>query len=92
MVGKHRQSIPHLGGEFAGMIRMDTHPERMMLLEHPAEFRGDALRQEDRHPGPDAQEFEMRDRPQPCQEGIQLVIRKEQRIPTREQHIADLRV
>jgi hypothetical protein len=64
----------------------------MMLLKYPAEFWGDALRQEDWHPGPDAQKFEMRDRSQPCQECIQFIIREKQWIPTREQHIADLRV
>ena len=80
MVREHGQSIPHLGGEFTGMVCMDAHPEGMMLLKDPAKFRGDALRQEDRNAGSNPDKLNMRDGPELGEQRIELVIGKEERI------------
>ena len=43
-----------LGGQLARMVDVDAHPQRMIFLQHRAEFGRDALRQEDRHARADA--------------------------------------
>ena len=80
VVGEQRQTITHLGGELTRMIGVDAQPERMMFLQHAAQLRRDALRQEDRHAAADADELDVLDRPQTRQQRVELGIGEEQGI------------
>ncbi len=63
-----------------------------MLAQHLHQLRRDALRQEGRNAGADAQELDVGDGPQAAKELIEGVIGHQQRIAAREQHVAHLGV
>jgi hypothetical protein len=71
---------------------MDAHPKRVMLLKHPAEFRSDPLRKENGDPRSDPYELNMRNRSQPPQQSVQLVIGEQQGVASGKKNITDLRV
>ena len=84
--------VAQLGGGFLGVVDVDAHPDRTVLLEDLAERRRDPLRQEDGNAGADANELHVLDRPQPAEQMLQLLVREEQRIAARQEHVANLRV
>ena len=92
MIDQHAEGVAHLGGEFAGMVHMDTHPERMMFFQDRAELRGDALREKDRDAGADTNELDVRDGTQAPKQSVELFIGEEERIAAGEEDIAHLRV
>ena len=92
VVGEHGQGITHLGGELARVVRVDAHPQRVVLLQDAAKLRRDALRHKDGHAGADADEFDVLDRAQPGEQRVELRIGEEQGIAAGEQHIAHLGV
>ena len=78
----------HFRREFARVIDVDAHPERMILLQHRAKLRRDPLREKDRHTGTDTKKFDMRDRAQPAEDFLQLRIAEKQRVTAGEKHVA----
>ena len=92
MVGEQAQGIADFGGQLARMVGVNTQPERVVLLQHPALLGSNTLRHEDGHAAADADEFDVLDRPQAGEQRVELGIGEEQRITAREQHIADFRV
>ena len=56
------------------MIDVHAHPERMIFLQHRAELRRDALRQENRDARADAQKLDVRDRAQAAQNFLELIV------------------
>src|SRR3954454_6204335 len=69
---------------------MHIHPQRMKLAKHLHEVRRNALRQKDGHAAADANNLEMRNRPQSAQQIFQNALRDGQRISAREENVADL--
>ena len=63
-VSQPAECITNFRGQFARMIRVNAHEERVKLLQHCAEFRRDTLRQKCRNSRADAEEFHMRNRAQ----------------------------
>src|SRR6266446_3842984 len=78
--------------QFARMIDMHTHPKRMKLLKHLAEFGRNPLRQKDRYTRTDPQEFNVRNRTKALQNSFEFVVGKQESVSAREQDIADLGV
>ena len=64
----------------------------MMLLEDGTELRGDALRQEDRDAGANADELDVRNRAEAPQQRVELLIGEKEWISAREQDVAHLGV
>jgi hypothetical protein len=64
----------------------------MEFLKHLAQLRCNALRKKNRNPGPDSNEFDMRDRSQAAQDSSKFVIRKKQSIAAGKKDVADLGV
>ena len=56
----------------------------MKLLQHRTQLERDALRQKDRNARADAEEFDVRNRPQPAEEIFELFIAEQQRVTTAE--------
>ena len=69
------------------MIHMHAHPERMIFRQHCTQFRGNSLRQENRHPRTDPQKFDVPDRAQPRQQLLEPVIAKNQSVAATQQHV-----
>ena len=61
-------------------------------MQHRAQLRRDALRQEDRYPRADAQKLHVRDRAQTAQQMFQLLVAEQQRVAAAQQHVAHLRM
>ena len=61
------------------------------LPQHAAQLRRDPLRQHGRHLGADADELDVRDRPQLAQDPVEPLVAQGQRIAAGEQHVADRR-
>ena len=74
------------------MVDVDAHPERVVLCEHAAEFRRDALREEDGDAGADADEFDVRDAAETFEHGLEPVVGEEEGIAAGEEDVADFRV
>ena len=87
-IGQALQRFFHFNGELARMIDVHAHPERMILRQHCAKLWRDSLRQENRNPRSDAKEFDMRDRAQTAEQILQFAVTEQERITTREQHVA----
>ena len=68
------KTIADFGGEFSGMIGMDGDEKRMVLFQHVAEFRRDALGEEDRDAGADPKKLDVRDRAESGEDFIELRI------------------
>ena len=73
-VGQAAQRVADFGRQFARMVRVNAHEERMKFFQHRAQFGRDALRQESRDARTDAQKFNVRNRAQPAQKIFQLVV------------------
>src|SRR6266480_6590321 len=74
------------------MIYMHTDPEWMMFGEHRAQLRCDALRQENRDPGADANKLDVLNRPQSRKQLVDLVVAENESITTAQEHVAHLSV
>src|SRR5260370_39229627 len=68
---------------------MDADEQGVMLSEHLAQLRGNALRQKNGNPRPNTQEFNMWYSPEPRQKLIQFFVTEEQRIASAEEHVAN---
>ena len=76
-IGKAPQSITHFARELTRVVNMHTHPQRMILAQHGAELRRDALWKENRNPGSDSEELEMRDGTQALKNRLQARVREQ---------------
>src|SRR3954469_8856632 len=74
------------------MIDMHAHPDRMMFGKNRAELRRDSLRQENWNAGADSEKLDVFDRAQPRQQLVDLVVGKNQRVATAQEHVAHLGV
>lgn len=74
------------------MIRVNADEERVVPLQHGAQFRSDALGQKDRNTRADADKFHVRNRPQRGEQLVQFVIAEKQRIAAAQENVADFRV
>src|SRR5207247_10624760 len=72
------------------MIEVRVDVERMVLLQYPAQLRRDPLGEMTRHPTADPDDLEVRDDPQALAELVDAPVGKQQGIPTRQDHVADL--
>ena len=88
-VGQPAQRLAHFRRQFARMVGMDAHEQRMKFFQHRAQLRRDALRQKDRDARADAQKFHVRNRAQPAQQILQLLVAQQQRVAAAQQHVAD---
>src|SRR5207237_8187347 len=79
-------------GELAMMINVHAHPERMILRQHHAKLWRDSLREKNRHPRPDAEEFDVRNGPQTTEQILQFAVAKKERVASRKKHVADFSV
>jgi hypothetical protein len=75
-VGEAAECVAHFGGEFARVVGVDRNEERVVFFQHRAEFRSDALGQENRDARADADELDVRDGPQPGENPVEPVIGK----------------
>ena len=91
-VGEAPERVAHFGGEFARVVDVHTHPQRVEFFEHGAKFRRDALREKDGDAGADAEELDVRDGAQAGEDAAEFVVRKKERVAAREQDVADFGV
>ena len=83
-----------LGRFRRALVRMDevqAHPDRMVPPQHAAQLARDPLRQHGRHLRADADELDVRNRPQLAENPLELVVAQRQRIAAGDQHVANLR-
>lgn len=92
VIGESFEGGADFEGEFAGMVDVDADKERMVFLQDAAEFGSDALGEENGDAGADAEEFEMGNGPGAGEELVELFVREEEGISTREEDIADFGV
>jgi hypothetical protein len=78
--------------QLSWMVGMNAYPERMEFLKHLAQFRRNTLGKENRDPGPDSKEFDMRYRSQTAQDSAKFVVRKKQGVAPGKKHISNLGV
>ena len=67
-------------GELVGVVEVRVQVERMVLLEHRAEFGGDALRTDDRHARADAHDLDVVDGAHAGDDLLELVVGEYERI------------
>ena len=91
-VGEAAEGVADFGGEFARVVGVDGNEKRVVLFQHRAEFRRDALGQENRDARADADELDVRDGPQAGEDLVEPIIREEQGIAAGKQDVADFRV
>ena len=91
-IRQHAARGLHLRCQFVRMVEMQVHVDRVVLLDDFAELGGDALRQATRDARPDSDELQVRDRPQGLENAFQQVVGQQQRVASRQDHIADLRM
>src|SRR5206468_12354944 len=65
-----------------------AHPERMIFRKHCAQFSGDSLGQENRHPRTYPHKFDVPDSAQPRQQLLETVIAENQSVATTQKHVA----
>jgi hypothetical protein len=63
----------------------------VVLGQHFAQLVVDALRQEDRHTRPDADDLDMRDLAQPADDLLEQLGRERQAVAARDKYVTDLR-
>ena len=68
---------------------METHPQGVILPQHPAKLGRDPLRRHGRHLGPQTDKLDVLDPPKLGQNPLQPFVAQRQGISTREQHVAD---
>ena len=61
----------------------------MVSAQHGTEFRRNALGQEDRDAGPDAQELDMRNGAQLAEQKVQLFVAQQEGVPSAQEHVPD---
>jgi hypothetical protein len=86
-------AVAGLGQFLADLIRMvdvDVDPQRMVLLQHVAQFLCDAHGQEDRHARADPHDLDVRNFAQAAQDLFQDLGGQHQRVAAGEQHVAHL--
>src|ERR1039458_7993811 len=71
---------------------MNAHPQRMVLPQHRAQFRRDALWQKNRDARSDAEKFNMLDGAQLAEHMLEPLVAEQQRIAAAQQHVAHFRV
>jgi hypothetical protein len=81
----------NLGRDLVRMIEVEVHPQRVVLRQHFAQLVVDALRQEDGHPGADADDLDVRDLAQAAKDRFEELGGKRQGVAAGEEHVADLR-
>ena len=86
------QRLPHLGGQLPRVVRVNADEQRVILPEHRAQLRRDALRQEDGYPRADPQKLHVRDGAQPAQQMVQLLVAEQQRVAAAQQYVAHFRM
>src|SRR4030095_10283589 len=89
-VGETLQGLLHLNCQLARMIHMHTHPEGMIFRENRPQLRCDALRQENRDARTDSKELNVRNRPQPRKQFVELIVAENESIATAQEDIAHL--
>ena len=72
------------------IVRVD--PQRVMLLQHVDQVVGDPVRQDDRDPGPDADDFDMRYAPELVSIQSRYSSGQHERVSAGEEHVPDPRV
>ena len=87
--GQARAGALHLRRDLLGVSEVDAHPKGMVASQAPHQLRRDALRQDDRHLGPDADDLHVSDRPQAGQQPFELLVGQGQRVPAGKQYIPD---
>lgn len=92
MVDEALESCPHLGGQLAGMVDVNAHPEGMKFLEHPAQLRCDPLRQENWDTCADPDKLYVFDGAQTAQNPAEFIVGKEQGISTGKQDVSNFSV
>ena len=80
-----------LGRDLVRMVEVQVDPQRVVLLEHLAQFVVDALGQEDRHAAPDPDDLDVRDLADPPQDRLEQLGREGQAVATRDEDVAHLR-
>jgi hypothetical protein len=88
-IGEATECSADFSCEFARVIGMNTDEERMVLLQHGAEFRSDALREKDGNAGADSQKFDVGNGAELPKQEIEFVIAQEERVTAAEENIAD---
>ena len=91
-VGETAERRHRRGCELVGVVEVGVDVERMVLLQYPAQLRGDPLGEMTRDPAADPDDLEVRDGPQALAELVDAPIGQEQRIAARHDHVADLDV
>ena len=67
---------------------MHAHPEWMIFLQHRAELGRNPLRQKNRNARADAQKLDVRNRAQPAQDFLELVVAENERVAAGKKHVA----
>src|SRR2546421_311909 len=91
-VGEHAEGLDRRRRELVRMVEVRVDVDGMVPPQDAAQLRGDALREMTRHAAPDADDLNVRDRPQAPAQLVDAAIGEEQRIAARHDHVADLRV
>ncbi len=79
----------HLRCNLLGVVDVNADVDGMKLLEHCRKRYGDPLRQKDWNTAVEANNLDVRNRPQPCDQLLQLSVTDSQRVPAGHQHIAN---
>src|SRR5215475_7017140 len=74
--------------QFARMINVHAHPERMIFRQDRAQLWRDALWQKDRNARANAKKFNVLYRAQPTEQLVELVVAENERVAAAEQDIA----
>ena len=86
-VGEASEGFADLGGQFARMVVVNAHEQRMIFLELGAQGRGDALRQEDGDAGADAQKLDVRNGAKAAEQMIELVVAEQQGVAAAQEDV-----
>ena len=82
----------HFDREFARMIHVDAHPERMMFGQNRAQLGRNPLREENRNARSNSKKLDVFDRAQPRQQLVDLIVGKNQRIAAAQKNVANFSV
>ncbi len=92
-VGEQREGVLGLGRELPGDVEVGVDPHRVVAPQHRDELGRDALRQRHRHAGPDPHDLHRRHLvAQAPEDAFEPVVRQQQRVAARQEHVPDLRV
>jgi hypothetical protein len=79
-----------LGGQLLRVVEVRVHPDGVVALDHPAEGVGDPGRERHGQPRPEAHHLDVGDAPELGDQPLQLVVGEDERVPAREEDVADL--